>query len=103
VQGGCFASERHDRAAYFRRNQDIHAGIVAAAGNRSLIEVHGLLNRQLYKYRYQGSVNEAVWDTAIAEHETIMSLINARDGESLDRFLQKHVRSTWEKIAPTNA
>jgi DNA-binding GntR family transcriptional regulator len=95
------AYERRDRAAYFQRNQAIHAGIVIATGNASLVEVHGLLNRQLFRYRYQGSVNPHTWDAAIHEHETIMQLLAARDGDALGAFLQQHVHSTWDKISPT--
>jgi DNA-binding GntR family transcriptional regulator len=95
------AYERRDRGAYFQRNQGIHAGIVVAAGNATLAEVHGLLNRQLFRYRYQGSANMHIWDTAIHEHGTIMELLAARDGEALGTFLQHHVRSTWDKISHT--
>ncbi len=94
------AYERRDRGAYFQRNQAIHAGIVAGTGNATLAEVHGLLNRQLFRYRYQGSVNSQTWDAAIHEHETIMQFLTARDGEALGAFLQQHVHSTWEKINP---
>ncbi|MEJ1974860.1 MAG: GntR family transcriptional regulator [Acetobacteraceae bacterium] len=93
------AYERRDRGGYFQRNQGIHAGIVAAAGNASLVEVHELLNRQLFRYRYQGSVNPDTWDAAIDEHQTIMQLLTARDGEGLGTFLQRHVHSTWDKIS----
>ncbi len=92
------AYERRDRSAYFWRNQGIHAGLVAAAGNATLVQVHGLLNRQLFRYRYQGSVNADTWDAAVHEHETIMQLLSARDGEALGSFLQHHVHTTWDKI-----
>jgi len=92
------AYERQDRRGYFRLNQAIHAGIVMAAHNQTLFQVHEMLNRQLFRYRYQGSSNAATWQTAIGEHNTIIDLLSNRAAEKLDIFLQRHVRSTWEKI-----
>jgi len=94
------ARERRDRRSYFELNQRIHVGIVAAAHNQSLTQVHSLLNSQLYHYRYQGSIDEATWQVAIEEHETIIALLRRRDGAALGPMLQAHVHSTWERINP---
>ncbi|MDR3438298.1 GntR family transcriptional regulator [Telmatospirillum sp.] len=92
------AFERQDRANYFRLNQAIHSAIVAAAGNNTLRDVHAAINRQLLRYRYQGSLNTDTWRTAIEEHDTIVRLLAERKAEELGAFLHHHVRSTWEKI-----
>ncbi|WP_250527632.1 GntR family transcriptional regulator [Caballeronia sp. GAWG2-1] len=94
------AYERRDRMNYFRLNQAIHANIIAAAKNATLTQVHERLNRQLYRYRFQGSVTSETWHTAIDEHEIIVQLLNARDGARLGEFLRRHVHSTWEQITP---
>jgi DNA-binding GntR family transcriptional regulator len=94
------AYERRDRMNYFRLNQAIHASIIAASKNRTLMQVHERLNRQLYRYRFQGSVTSETWHTAIDEHEVIVQLLNAREGAKLGEFLRKHVHSTWEQITP---
>lgn len=94
------AYERRDRPLYFRQNQSIHAGIVAISHNRTLCQVYEQLNRQLYRYRYQGSANPETWDLAIREHAAIVALLGAREGEKLQSLLQKHVHSTWERIRP---
>jgi DNA-binding GntR family transcriptional regulator len=93
------AYERRDRMNYFRLNQAIHASIVAASKNTTLVQVHERLNRQLYRYRFQGSVTSETWHTAIDEHEVIVQLLNAREGARLGDFLRRHVHSTWEQIA----
>lgn len=97
------AYERRDRMNYFRLNQAIHTSIIAAAKNATLREVHERLNRQLYRYRFQGSVTSETWHTAIDEHEVIIRLLSARDGVKLGEFLRRHVHSTWEQLAPHDA
>jgi DNA-binding GntR family transcriptional regulator len=94
------AYERRDRMNYFRLNQAIHTSIIAAAKNTTLQQVHERLNRQLYRYRFQGSVTSETWHTAIDEHEVIVKLLSARDGKALGEFLQRHVHSTWEQLTP---
>ena len=95
------AYERRDRTIYFQRNQAIHAGLVAASGNASLQEVQRLLNRQLFRYRYQASQGLPSWDAAVDEHGAIMALLTRRDGEALRPLLQQHVRSTWDLLYAT--
>jgi len=95
------AYERRDRLTYFNLNQAIHKSIIAAAKNETLYQMHERLNRQLYRYRFQGSVTSETWHTAINEHEVIIKLLSARRGTELGEFLQRHVHSTWEQLAPT--
>lgn len=97
------AYERRDRLRYFQLNQAIHRRLVLAARNASLEEIYERLNRQLFRYRYQGSVTSETWHTAIDEHDVIITLLSARDGERLGAFLRRHVHSTWERIAPEAA
>jgi DNA-binding GntR family transcriptional regulator len=96
------AYERRDRMTYFKLNQAIHTSIVAASKNATLQQMHERLNRQLYRYRYQGSVTSETWHTAIVEHEVIIKLLSAREGRKLGEFLQRHVHSTWEQLSPAN-
>jgi DNA-binding GntR family transcriptional regulator len=96
------AYARRDRAHYFRLNQKIHAGIVAAARNKTLVQVHAQLNRQLYRYRFQGSVNSEIWHTAIDEHQVIIDLLKARDGVKLGAYVRRHVHSTWEQLGSSS-
>jgi DNA-binding GntR family transcriptional regulator len=95
------AYERRDRMNYFRLNQAIHTSIIAAAKNATLRQVHERLNRQLYRYRFQGSVTSETWHTAIDEHEAIVRLLSAREGAKLGEFFRRHVHSTWEQLAPS--
>jgi len=92
------AYERRDRISYFHLNQAIHTSIIVAARNETLEQMHGQLNRQLYRYRYQGSVTSETWHTAMDEHDEIIALLTARKGPQLGAFLQSHVHSTWEQL-----
>jgi DNA-binding GntR family transcriptional regulator len=92
------AYERRDRINYFRLNQKIHCSIMAASKNHTLVAVHDQLNRQLYRYRYQGSVNSEIWHTAIDEHQVIIELLTRRDGQKLGEYLKRHVHRTWEQL-----
>jgi DNA-binding GntR family transcriptional regulator len=94
------AYERRDRLVYFNLNQAIHKSIIAAARNETLHQMHERLNRQLYRYRFQGSVTSETWHTAIDEHEVIIKLLSERRGKELGEFLRRHVHSTWEQLAP---
>lgn len=92
------AYERRDRVTYFHLNQRIHRGIVNAAHNGTLAQIHELLNRQLYRYRFQGSVTSEIWHTAIDEHEEIIKLLSARQAQALGEFMRRHVHRTWEQL-----
>lgn len=94
------AYERRDRRGYFGLNQRIHAGIVAASANRTLAEMHARLNRQLIRYRFQGSVDADTWAAAVAEHGHVVELLAARRGAELDAAMRQHVSSTWQRIRP---
>ncbi|WP_279480420.1 GntR family transcriptional regulator [Aureimonas sp. SK2] len=92
------AFERQDRADYFRINQDIHRSIVAAARNETLAAVHMQLNAQLAFYRWKGSADLELWNTAIAEHATLLELLQNRDATGLAEALRTHVASTWREM-----
>ena len=101
------AFERQDRASYFQFNQAIHLTIVDLAQNATLKTMHDRLNRQLAVYRWQGSADMNLWRTAVAEHETLMKHLQARDGKALSQALRAHVGSTWRQVrsmrSPSNA
>jgi DNA-binding GntR family transcriptional regulator len=93
------AYERRDRHAYFAANQAIHRAIVEASHNRTLVDVFETINRQVFRYRFQGSVNSDTWGAAMDEHAEIVRLLTGRDGDGLQRVLRDHVGSTWRKLA----
>lgn len=93
------AYSREDRKTYFRLNQAIHLAIVKSGGNKALIETHGRLNSQLYRVRYLSNLRNVRWSTAIEEHEDLLKVLEARDGEKLGNLMRAHLRSTWFKFS----
>jgi DNA-binding GntR family transcriptional regulator len=93
------AFARQDRLEYFKINQKIHLAIVAASRNRTLIEIHRLLNARLYRTRYRSNLKNRDWPSAVGEHEAILSALEARDGARLAVLLKDHLGNTWSKVS----
>lgn len=90
--------KRRDRLTYFKLNQAIHRGIVAASHNEALREIHGQVNARLYRVRYQSNLNNTKWHTAITEHDAILQALCDRDGPRLARIMRAHLGSTWRNV-----
>lgn len=90
---------RQNRLEYFKLNQRIHLAMVAASGNRTLIETHARINAQLYRVRFQSNLQNALWSTAVDEHEEIMSALEKRDSTALAMHLQNHLGQTFFKFS----
>jgi DNA-binding GntR family transcriptional regulator len=95
--------DRRERLEYFRLNQEIHNAIVHAAGNASLALLHGILRTRMRRLRYVGNEAPANWTAAMAEHETFINALKARDAHALARALRAHLENTWPRVAATFA
>ena len=93
----CFS--RENRLEYFKLNQRIHLAIVAASGNKTLIETHARINAQLYRVRFQSNLQNELWGTAVDEHEEMLSALEARNSEALGRCLLNHLGQTFFKFS----
>lgn len=92
------AYTRGDRLGYFRRNQDIHLGLVRASRNQALIAHHRVLNARVYRARYICNLKTQRWESAIKEHELILEALARRDGAALAEILRRHVLQAWDKM-----
>ena len=90
---------RQNRLEYFKLNQRIHLAIVAASGNRTLIETHARINAQLYRVRYQSNLQNELWGTAVEEHEEMLAALTAHDSEALSRCMLNHFGQTFFKFS----
>ena len=93
----CFS--RENRLEYFKLNQRIHLAIVAASGNKTLIETHARINAQLYRVRFQSNLQNELWSTAVDEHEEMLSALEARNSEALGVCLLNHLGQTFFKFS----
>jgi DNA-binding GntR family transcriptional regulator len=90
---------RQNRLEYFKLNQKIHLAIVAASGNRTLIETHARINAQLYRVRYQSNLQNELWGTAVEEHENMLAALDARNSEDMAMCMLNHLGQTFFKFS----
>ncbi len=89
---------RGERPAYFALNQQIHEDLIALADNETLSITHALLSKRMRSLRYSGNSEPGNWATAMAEHDTMMQALAARDRDGLARAMGDHIRNTWPRI-----
>jgi DNA-binding GntR family transcriptional regulator len=87
-----------DRLSYFKLNQSIHSAILKIAGNEPLADVHGVLQARLRRIRYVGNESPEKWAAAVADHEDMITALEARDGERLAKVLTDHMQNTWQRV-----
>ena len=92
------AYHRQDRLSYFKLNQAIHLGIVAASRSNTISKLRGKLNNRLYRIRFQGNLRKQDWGDAIREHELILQALQNRDGERLGTLLRAHFGAHSELV-----
>ncbi len=95
------AHARRDLPGYFRCNMQIHARINAAARNTVLTATFNALNVRIHALRFKSNAAKPRWDEAIAEHEAMLSLLEARDGKALRTLLESHLDHKRESLLAT--
>jgi DNA-binding GntR family transcriptional regulator len=89
---------RRERLPYFKLNQEIHAGIVRAAGNEILFEAHQQLQARIKRIRFIGNEEDTRWAGAVDDHEQIMKALLTRDGDGTAEALGLHLDRTLVRI-----
>ena len=92
----CFATR--ERQAYFKANQDIHDGILEAAGNPVLRQHHKVLASRVKRARFLANVSDERWAQAVEEHEGIIKALEARDATELGRLLAEHLGNKYAAL-----
>lgn len=95
------AYERQDAPTYFARNQQIHEAIMMAARNETLQGIYANLSSRIQRARFTAHKTPEQWADAMKDHDRMLVLINAREGEALGRLLRDHVRSKKAVISAT--
>ena len=90
--------EARERLAYYKLNQSIHSAIVNLAHNRSLSELHALVQGRLKRIRYIGNHAPAKWAGAMADHERMADALRRRDGDALAAALEDHMDNTLDRV-----
>lgn len=88
------AYKARERTEYFKRNQDIHAAIVAMTKNEELKTAYKQCATKIAVVRYQVNYNDRRWKELMAEHETIMETLSKRNKANFSRVLCLHADAT---------
>ncbi|SOC48124.1 DNA-binding GntR family transcriptional regulator [Rhizobium subbaraonis] len=87
-----------DRLQYYKLNQDIHSAIVGLSQNAALGDIHIMLQTRLKRIRFIGHEGPEKWAAAVAEHEEMITALEARDKERLAEVLGRHLFNAWDRV-----
>lgn len=85
--------KEQDLDDYFQANQRIHAGILSAARNETLVIQCEALSARMQRARYLANISEDRWAEAVSEHEEIIAALEVKDGKALGEILKKHMHN----------
>lgn len=94
------AWKAEDETTYFAMNRAIHETIMAASRNATLSGIYHTISKRIQTMRYRAHKTPEQWRRAIEEHERMLVLLKARDGEGLAQLMKEHIRG---KKAPITA
>jgi DNA-binding GntR family transcriptional regulator len=92
------AYQRGDKPAYFKLNQKIHDDIVAASGNKQLIEAHRRCTRRVRRIRYISNLQHTAWEQSVVDHEAMLKALISRDAAVARRIMTDHAAEIWETV-----
>jgi DNA-binding GntR family transcriptional regulator len=85
--------ERGDFSGYFETNQLIHQAIVEGSGNVTLLWTWNLLAARAARAKSLSHQHGWRWQSAMAEHEAMLTALKDRNGKVLANILVKHHRT----------
>lgn len=84
---------------YLRYNRLIHEAFFEIAGNPTLSAFYQQILTRIHACRFVLRKAPEHWAAAVAEHERMIVLLEARDGQGLAALLEDHVTGTTSGIA----
>jgi DNA-binding GntR family transcriptional regulator len=98
IHGDLMAShKKRNHARYFELNEKFHRGIVAAAGNKTLIDIHSSLVDHLRRARMAVLSAEASIPQFVKHHERIAKAIRDRNADLAALEFTKHQEAVEQK------
>lgn len=76
---------------FFENNTRFHRSLVAASGNRKLVEMHRMLVGQMVPYLPRSLALRGNLEQSVTEHTAILEAIEARNAEEAARLLAEHI------------
>lgn len=89
----------NDERGYLRFNRLIHETFFEIARNATLAAFYQQILTRINACRFVVRKKPEHWRTAVAEHEEMVRLLEARDGAKLAELLERHVTGTTVGIA----
>ena len=85
---------RGEKEPYFALNTEIHAMVLALAGNADLVATHARLDLRARRGRYMAILDQARWDEAMDEHAALMTALRCRDPDAAAAVWLTHLQNT---------
>lgn len=82
---------------YFALNLRFHDELILATGNRKLHETYQRLVNELRLYRRLLLEDEHNLECSLAEHQSILAALQARDGEGAARAMREHIEQSLRR------
>ena len=92
------AAEREDLGEYLRDDRDFHARVLAFTDNPQLVDLATSLRRRTRLYGIAVLARKGQLSASAHEHQELLRLLRARDGEGAERLLRTHIghaRASW--------
>ncbi len=86
------AWKQEDDPGYFTLNREIHEAIMKASRNATLRGIYDNLSGRIQQTRYSAHKTPEQWRRAVEEHEQMITLLKARDGQNLAKTIREHIR-----------
>jgi DNA-binding GntR family transcriptional regulator len=93
--------DKGERATYAARNREIHAQIVALAGNPVLSQTYAAFNLKIHRARSTTNYDSQRWKASVQEHERIMQAFRTGTPHDVAAALVDHTRRTAASVIAT--
>jgi DNA-binding GntR family transcriptional regulator len=92
------AYRQGDKPTYFKLNQRIHDDIVAASGNRHLVDAHRRCTRRLRRIRYISNLQQTAWERSVFDHDAMLKALTARAPAATRQIMTDHAADIWKTV-----
>lgn len=91
LSAGGAGSEAGDPIEVFEADMAFHTAIVAASGNKTLVDMHGDMLRLLWRARFQAASRQVNRRRATQEHDAIAAALLARAPDRAQAAIRVHL------------
>ena len=92
------ATRTGDTTAIAKADVALHDIIVAATGNRRLVQLVNNLAEQMYRYRFEYIKDESQHERLVEEHRIIYESIRAKDREAAAAAAKMHIDNQEKSV-----